>query len=217
MNIIETLEKEQMAQIEAKRRIPTFSPGDTVRVAVKVIEGTRERVQAYEGVCIGRSGQGLNESFTVRKISYGEGVERVFPLYSPWIDSITVVRRGRVRRAKLYYLRGLRGKAARIPEKQDVRTKAKAAEFKGFKRPKGAADNLQLIKGVDQSVEKRLNEIGIIKFEQIAAFSDDEIAMVDDALKLQGRFEREDWAGQAVKLIAEQTAGEVPADEDEQK
>jgi large subunit ribosomal protein L19 len=217
MNIIETLEKEQMAQIEAKRRIPTFAPGDTVRVAVKVIEGNRERVQAYEGVCIGRAGHGLNENFTVRKISYGEGVERVFPLYSPWIDSITVVRRGKVRRAKLYYLRGLRGKAARIPEKQDVRAKAKASEFKGFKRPKGAPDNLQSIKGVDQSIEKRLNDIGVTKFEQIAAFSDDEIAMVDDALKLQGRFEREDWAGQAVKLIAEQTAGEVPAEDEEER
>ena len=98
MNIIETLEKEQMAQLEAKRRIPTFQPGDTVRVNVKVVEGNRERVQAYEGVCIARSGRGFNESFTVRKISYGEGVERVFPLYSPLIDSITVVRRGKVRR-----------------------------------------------------------------------------------------------------------------------
>ncbi len=215
MSIIETLEKEQMAQIEAKRRIPTFSPGDTVRVAVKVVEGTRERIQAYEGVCIARSGSGLNESFTVRKISYGEGVERVFPLYSPWIDSITVVRRGKVRRAKLYYLRGLRGKAARIAEKQDTRVRAKAAEFKGFKRPKGEPDNLQLIKGVDQSTEKRLNDVGIIKFEQIANLTDDEIAMVDDALKLQGRFEREDWAGQAVKLMAEQTAGEVPVEDEE--
>ena len=119
MNIIETLEKEQMAQLEAKRRIPTFQPGDTLRVNVKVVEGNRERVQAYEGVCIARSGRGFNESFTVRKISYGEGVERVFPLYSPVVADIKLVRRGKVRRAKLYYLRDLRGKKARISERQD--------------------------------------------------------------------------------------------------
>jgi large subunit ribosomal protein L19 len=215
MNIIETLEKEQMAQLEAKRRIPTFQPGDTLRVNVKVVEGNRERVQAYEGVCIARSGGGFNESFTVRKISYGEGVERVFPLYSPLIDSITVVRRGKVRRAKLYYLRGLRGKAARIPERTDNRAKALKAEFKGFKRPKGNADNLKLIKGLEANDEKRLNEINVIKFEQLANFSDDEIALVDDYLKLGGRLEREDWPGQALKLLAETTADEVPASEDE--
>ena len=127
MNIIETLEKEQMAQLEAKRRIPTFQPGDTVRVNVKVVEGNRERVQAYEGVCIARSGRGFNESFTVRKISYGEGVERVFPLFSPVVDSIKVVRRGKVRRAKLYYLRDRRGKSARIVERQDRQERAPAA------------------------------------------------------------------------------------------
>ena len=134
MNLIKTLEKEQMAKLSAGKEIPEFAPGDTVLVNVKVVEGERSRVQAYEGVCIGRSGSGLNESFTVRKISYGEGVERLFPLYSPMIDSIKVVRRGTVRRAKLYYLRGLRGKAARIVERQDAReegetgAKAKAAE-----------------------------------------------------------------------------------------
>ena len=178
MNIIETLEKEQMAQLETKRRVPTFQPGDTVRVSVKVVEGSRERVQAYEGVCIGRSGGGFNESFTVRKISYGEGVERVFPLYSPLIDSIVVVRRGKVRRAKLYYLRGLRGKAARIPERTDARAKALKAEFKGFKRPKGNPDDLKLIKGLLAADEKRLTEINVIKFEQLANFSDEEIALV---------------------------------------
>ncbi len=214
MNIIETLEKEQMAQLEAKRRIPTFQPGDTLRVNVKVVEGTRERVQAYEGVCIARSGRGFNESFTVRKISYGEGVERVFPLYSPLIDSITVVRRGKVRRAKLYYLRGLRGKAARIPERTDSRAKALKAEFKGFKRPKGNADDLKLIKGLLANDEKRLNELNVIKFEQLANFSDEEIALVDDYLKLGGRLEREDWPGQALKLLAETTADEVPAIEE---
>src|SRR6201997_4799528 len=119
MNLIQQLEKEQMAKLSANKEIPDFEPGDTVQVNVKVVEGDRTRIQAYEGVCIGRAGSGLNENFTVRKISYGEGVERVFPLYSPMLDSIKVVRRGKVRRAKLYYLRGLRGKAARITEKQD--------------------------------------------------------------------------------------------------
>jgi large subunit ribosomal protein L19 len=113
MNLIQELEKEQVAKLSAGKEIPDFAPGDTVLVNVKVVEGERTRIQAYEGICIGRSGAGLNESFTVRKISYGEGVERVFPLYSPMIDSIKLVRRGRVRRAKLYYLRGRRGKAAR--------------------------------------------------------------------------------------------------------
>ncbi|MBO6635371.1 50S ribosomal protein L19 [Parvibaculum sp.] len=119
MNIIEQLDQEQMETLTNGKTIPDFAPGDTLQVNVKVVEGTRERVQAYEGVCIARAGGGINENFTVRKISYGEGVERVFPLYSPLVDSIKVVRKGRVRRAKLYYLRGLRGKAARITEKQD--------------------------------------------------------------------------------------------------
>src|SRR5499426_69178 len=123
MDIIQQLEKEQMAKLSAGKEIPDFGPGDTVLVNVKVVEGDRTRVQAYEGVCIGRSGGGLNENFTVRKISYGEGVERVFPIHSPLIDSIEVVRRGKVRRAKLYYLRGRRGKAARIPERQTARSK----------------------------------------------------------------------------------------------
>ena len=118
MNIIEQLEKEQASAVAAKRAVPDFAPGDTVIVNVKVVEGDRSRVQAYEGVVIARSGGGLNENFTVRKISYGEGVERVFPVYSPLIDSIKVVRRGRVRRAKLYYLRGRTGKSARIAERQ---------------------------------------------------------------------------------------------------
>ncbi len=121
MNLIQQLEKEQVAKLSAGKEIPDFGPGDTVLVNYKVVEGERSRIQAYEGVCIGRAGAGLNESFTVRKISYGEGVERVFPLYSPMIDSIKIVRRGKVRRAKLYYLRGRRGKAARISEKQDHR------------------------------------------------------------------------------------------------
>ena len=131
MNLIQTLNKEQADRLAAGKNIPDFEPGDTVIVNVKVVEGERTRIQAYEGVCIGRAGSGLNENFTVRKISYGEGVERVFPLYSPMIDSIKVVRRGKVRRAKLYYLRGLRGKAARISEKQDHRPTEDSAEVAG--------------------------------------------------------------------------------------
>ena len=121
MTLIQKLEQEQLEKLSAGKDIPDFQPGDTVLVNVKVVEGERSRIQAYEGVCIGRSGAGLNENFTVRKISYGEGVERVFPLYAPMIDSIKIVRRGKVRRAKLYYLRGLRGKRARITEKQEHR------------------------------------------------------------------------------------------------
>src|SRR5580658_1357978 len=119
MNLLKEIENEQVAKLSAGKEIPDFQPGDTVIVNVKIVEGERSRIQAYEGVCIGRAGSGVNENFTVRKISYGEGVERVFPLYSPMIDSIQVVRRGKVRRAKLYYLRSLRGKSARIGERQD--------------------------------------------------------------------------------------------------
>ena len=126
MNLIQQLEKEQYDKLAATKEIPEFAPGDTVIVNVKVVEGERTRVQAYEGVCIGRNGGGLNESFTVRKISYGEGVERVFPVMSPMIDSIKVVRRGKVRRAKLYYLRARRGKSARIGERSERGTKGEA-------------------------------------------------------------------------------------------
>jgi large subunit ribosomal protein L19 len=128
--LLKEIENEQMAKLSAGKEIPDFQPGDTVIVNVKIVEGERSRVQAYEGVCIGRAGAGLNENFTVRKISYGEGVERVFPLYSPMIDSIKVVRRGQVRRAKLYYLRGRRGKAARIIERQDHSAQGEAARNK---------------------------------------------------------------------------------------
>lgn len=121
MNIIEQLESEQIAKLTNERPVPEFGPGDTVKVNLRVVEGTRERVQAFEGVCIGRANKGVNSSFTLRKISYGEGVERVFPLYSPRIVSIEVMRRGDVRRAKLYYLRGRTGKRARIAEKTDRR------------------------------------------------------------------------------------------------
>ena len=126
MNIIQQLEKEEADRLIATRSIPDFQPGDTLRVNVKIKEGERERVQAYEGVCIARQGGGINESFTVRKISFGEGVERVFPLHSPNIDSIEVKRRGVVRRAKLYYLRDRRGKSARIAERQQAKTTTEA-------------------------------------------------------------------------------------------
>jgi large subunit ribosomal protein L19 len=131
MNLIQQLEQEQVAKLTAGKEIPDFQPGDTLLVNVKVVEGEKSRIQAYEGVCIARAGSGLNENFTVRKISYGEGVERVFPLYSPMIDSIKVVRRGKVRRAKLYYLRGRRGKSARINERQTGHGFDDAADAKG--------------------------------------------------------------------------------------
>ncbi|MGC6474308.1 MAG: 50S ribosomal protein L19 [Candidatus Puniceispirillaceae bacterium] len=124
MNILDKIGKSQMEAVTEQRSIPEFGPGDTVKISVKVVEGSRERVQAFEGVCIARSNRGVNSSFTVRKISYGEGVERVFPLHSPKIQAIDVIRRGAVRRAKLYYLRGRTGKAARIAEK-NTRTAAK--------------------------------------------------------------------------------------------
>jgi large subunit ribosomal protein L19 len=127
MNVIEDIDREQIAKLSAGKEIPDFQPGDTVIVNVKVVEGDRSRVQAYEGVCIARANGGLNKNFTVRKISYGEGVERVFPLYSPMIDSIKLVRKGKVRRAKLYYLRDRRGKSARIVERVDNKPKPEGA------------------------------------------------------------------------------------------
>jgi large subunit ribosomal protein L19 len=128
MNTIQTLEAEQIAQLIKDKDIPEFTPGDTVRVNVRVKEGQRERVQAYEGVCIARKNNGINSAFTVRKISFGEGVERVFPLYAPIIDSIDLIRQGRVRRAKLYYLRGRRGRSARIAEDTAAILKSRAAK-----------------------------------------------------------------------------------------
>ena len=127
MNLLQQLEQEQVAKLAANRPVPEFQPGDTLRVGVKVVEGERERIQTFEGVCIGRKNAGVNSNFTLRKISYGEGVERVFPLYSPRITSIAVVRRGVVRRAKLYYLRGRTGKAARITERARERPDAQRA------------------------------------------------------------------------------------------
>lgn len=131
MNIIEQLDSETVDRLKAERPVPEFAPGDTVRVHVKVIEGSRERVQVFEGVCIARKNRGVHSSFTVRKISYGEGVERVFPLYSPRIAKIEVPKRGQVRRAKLYYLRGRRGKSARIAERRDERPARNATAKRG--------------------------------------------------------------------------------------
>ncbi len=146
MNVIERIEQEQIAKLTADGKLPEFAPGDTIRVNVKVVEGSRERVQAFEGVCIARKNRGINSCFTVRKISYGEGVERVFPLYSPRIDSVELVRRGDVRRAKLYYLRGRRGKSARIAEKTTgaagkatAAEREAAAEAKAKQKQKAAA------------------------------------------------------------------------------
>lgn len=231
MNIIQQLEAEQIKAVLAKRGVPEFGPGDTVKVVVKVqdleaadpkakgkaaAKGKKDdgkeaavRLQAYEGVCIARSGHGVNESFTVRKISYGEGVERVFPIYSPLIAEIEVLRRGRVRRAKLYYLRGRRGRAARIFERTDARARKLAAAWKGFKRPKGDADDLTKITGISPDLAGRLGQLGCIKLEQIANFSDDDIANVDEALKLEGAIEKGDWVGQAQRLVAEAAAGEA--------
>ena len=235
LTVIQEIERDQINAVIAKRGVPEFGPGDTVKVMVKVIEGGEDakdgaktagrakaaapkeatfRLQAYEGVVIARSGSGINESFTVRKISYGEGVERVFPIYSPYIAEIEVVRRGKVRRAKLYYLRGRRGKSARIFERTDARAKRLNAAFKGFKKPKGEGDDLTKIKGVSADLAGRLSTIGVIKYEQIANFSDDDIANVDEALSLNGRLEKEDWVGQAQKLLAEVAAAEVPAEDD---
>ena len=228
-SIIQQIERDQIRAVTAQRMVPEFSPGDTVRVMVKVVEvadadpkdkrkaktaepKTTVRLQAYEGVVMARSGSGLNESFTVRKISYGEGVERVFPIYSPYIAGIEVLRRGKVRRAKLYYLRGRRGKAARIFERTDARAKRLNAAFKGFKKPKGAPDDLTQIKTITPELAERLSGLGVIKFEQVANFSDDDIANVDEALSLEGRIEKDDWVNQAQRLLAEATAAEVPAE-----
>lgn len=167
MDIIRQIEAEQAAKIEAKRTLPEFQPGDTVRVLVRVTEGTRTRVQAYEGVVIARSGSGFQENFTVRKISYGEGVERVFPVYSPMVEGVEIVRRGKVRRAKLYYLRDRRGKSARITENTGVRArKLNEAERDALNAEKArieaervaAAEVLAAEKAAAEAAEKKAAE-----------------------------------------------------------
>jgi large subunit ribosomal protein L19 len=202
MNIIAELEAEQMAAVAAKRKLPDFGAGDTVVVNVKVVEGERTRVQAYEGVVIGRSGGGLNENFTVRKLSYGEGVERIFPVYSPMIDSVKVVRRGKVRRAKLYYLKGRTGKSARIMEDQrqafaDMATNAPAAV-----KVELAADDVSLIAGVGPKVKDALAKEGITSLKQIAEMDDAAIFALDEKLALKGKTKREDWVNQAKEMLA---------------
>jgi large subunit ribosomal protein L19 len=231
MNIIQQIEREQMDAVLAKRGVPEFQPGDTVKVMVKVVEAAEidpkdkkkkgaapkeptVRYQAYEGVVIARDGGGINETFTVRKISYGEGVERVFPIYSPFISEIEVIRRGKVRRAKLYYLRGRRGKAARIFERTDARARKLNAAWKGFKKPKGEADDLTQIKGITPELFGRLKQLNCIKFDQIANFSDEDISNVEDALNMAGQIEKNDWISQARALLTEATAGEVAAEEE---
>jgi large subunit ribosomal protein L19 len=203
MNMIAQLEAEQMSAIAAKRQLPDFSSGDTVIVNVKVVEGERTRVQAYEGVVIARSGGGLNENFTVRKLSYGEGVERIFPLYSPLIDSVKVVRRGKVRRAKLYYLKGRTGKSARIMEDQrqafdDLAAKPEAVSAKA----EVAADDVSLIAGVGPKVKDALAKEGITSIKQIAEMDDAAIFAIDEKLGLKGKTKREDWVAQAKELLS---------------
>ncbi|MBV1703509.1 MAG: 50S ribosomal protein L19 [Hyphomicrobiales bacterium] len=202
MNIIQTLEKEQATKLAAQRAVPEFRPGDTVIVNVKVKEGDRVRVQAYEGVCIARNGGGLNESFTVRKISYGEGVERVFPIHSPNIDSIKVSRKGKVRRAKLYYLRDRRGKSARIAERLDNESAAAPAAAKAA----GVADDLSLISGIGPVHAKQLHELGFTTFAQIAALTADQVNDLEGKLHAGAKVEHEAWVAQAKELMAGKAA-----------
>ena len=216
MNIIQQIERDQMDAVLAKRGVPEFQPGDTLKVMVKVIEGEGKdrtvRLQAYEGVCIARAGGGINESFTVRKISYGEGVERVFPIYSPYIAEIDVVRRGKVRRAKLYYLRDRRGKSARIVERTDARARKLNAAWKGFKKPKGEGDDLTQIKGISADLAARLKQLNCVKFDQIANFSGEDIANVEDAVNIAGQITKNNWIVQARDLLtaAPEVAEEAP-------
>jgi large subunit ribosomal protein L19 len=201
MNLIAQLEAEQMAAVAAKRPVPDFNAGDTVVVNVKVVEGDRTRVQAYEGVVIGRSGGGLNENFTVRKLSYGEGVERVFPVYSPLIDSIKVVRHGKVRRAKLYYLKGRTGKSARISEDQRFEDAGADAAPVAAKAAV-AADDVSLIAGIGPKIKDALHKEGITTLAQIAAMDDATIFALDEKLGLKGKSKKEEWVTQAKELVS---------------
>jgi large subunit ribosomal protein L19 len=205
MNIIQQLEAEQAQAILAKREVPDFAPGDTVVVAVRVTEGERSRIQNYEGVVIARSGAGLNESFTVRKLSYGEGVERVFPVFSPLVEGIKVLRRGKVRRAKLYYLRGRTGKSARIAEKKRAIVVPGAAEAAAAKAEAASApqvvDDISLISGIGDVLAEKLAGEGVTSLTQIAKWKKDDIADYDAKLSLGGRIEREEWVQQAKELL----------------
>jgi large subunit ribosomal protein L19 len=201
MNIIAQLEAEQVAIILAKRQIPKFDAGDTIIVNVKVVEGDRSRVQAYEGVVIGRSGGGINENFTVRKLSYGEGVERIFPVHSPMIDSIKVVRHGKVRRAKLYYLKGRTGKSARIVEDKRFDEDGKVT-ISTVAKVELAHDDVSLIGGVGPKIKANLAKEGITSLTQIAEMTDEAIFALDEKLALKGRTKREEWIEQAKELLA---------------
>ncbi|NNE23469.1 MAG: 50S ribosomal protein L19 [Rhizobiales bacterium] len=213
MNIIQQLETEQAAEIAAKRQLPDFAPGDTVVVAVRVTEGSRSRIQNFEGVVIGRSGGGLNENFTVRKLSYGEGVERVFPIYSPIVEGVKIVRRGKVRRAKLYYLRGLTGKRARITEKKTaIVPKTGAAPNAEDKAPE-IVDDIALIAGVGDTIAEKLAAEGVKSLTQIAAWTAEDIEDYNEKLSLGGRIERDEWVEQANELLA----GEAPRAKVDQK
>jgi large subunit ribosomal protein L19 len=202
MNIIAQLEAEQMAAVVAQRQVPVFTPGDTVVVNVKVKEGDRTRVQAYEGVVIARSGAGLNQNFTVRKLSYGEGVERIFPLFSPMIDSIKRVRVGRVRRAKLYYLKGRTGKSARIIEDQRAAFALTGEVEEVHHKAAIAADDVGRIKGMGLKVKEALAADGITSLNQIAALSDDQLFALDEKLELKGRTTKDKWVQQAKDILA---------------
>jgi large subunit ribosomal protein L19 len=202
MNLIQELEREQAEKITAKRKLADFAPGDTVVVSVRITEGERSRVQAYEGVVIARNGAGLNENFTVRKMSYGEGVERVFPLYSPMVEAVKVLRRGKVRRAKLYYLRGLTGKAARITEKKRVLAPGTVSTTATAEAAPPVSTEITGIIGVDAAMAERLAGEGVSDLTQIAKWSADDIADYDAKLGLDGRIEAEDWVGQANDLLA---------------
>lgn len=205
MNIIQQLELEQAQAITAKREIPEFGPGDTVVVAVRVTEGERSRIQNYEGVVIARSGGGINENFTVRKLSYGEGVERVFPVYSPLVEGVKVLRRGKVRRAKLYYLRGRTGKRARIAEKKRSIVVPGAAEAAAAKAEAANApqvvDDVSLISGVGDVLAEKLAGEGVTSLTKIAKWKKADIADYDEKLSLGGRIEREEWVVQAKELL----------------
>ena len=200
MNLIQELEREQAEKITKKRKLVDFAPGDTVVVSVRITEGERSRIQAYEGVVIARNGAGFNESFTVRKMSYGEGVERVFPLYSPMVEAVKVLRRGKVRRAKLYYLRGLTGKAARIAEKKRVIAPGTVSAPEAAAPV--AAEDVTAIAGIDAALADRLAGEGVSGVSQIAEWSGDDVADYDAKLGLDGRIEAEDWVGQAKDLLA---------------
>ncbi len=227
MNIIKEIENEQAQKLAQERPVPDFGPGDTLRVNVKVVEGSRERVQAFEGVCIGRKNAGLNSAFTVRKISYGEGVERVFPLYSTAIDSIEVVRRGDVRRAKLYYLRGLTGKRARITEKTDWASKkaaktedaAPAEDAKGEEAPAKevkAEKPKKAKKAAKKKAKVEVPETG--EAEPIDVAAPEEAAAGDKAeAKAPAEDKAKDETGAEEKPVKKATKKKKKADKDEAK